>query len=187
MKDRNENQDEIKELLNSTPKTNELLDELERISIPEYDNDPEFVASIAKGQIVEDILNAMAEQKLNKNKLAKQLNKSRQYVGKILNEEVNFTIDSLASIACALKYDLVIGISSRTELNELNSELFGTETYLHADAFEFSPPPIVVSDIESDKICSIADYFKRNREYSSVDMNKKPREVTSDEEKQFTA
>ena len=60
--------------------------------------DPAFLADVTKGLIVEDILRAMEATGLNRNTLATKLGKSRQYIGKILDEEkpANFTIDALA-------------------------------------------------------------------------------------------
>lgn len=67
-------------------------------------SDPEFLADVSKGFIVEDILRAMQAAGLNRNTLAKKLGKSRQYIGKILDEEnpANFTIDTLAELSVAL-------------------------------------------------------------------------------------
>ena len=66
--------------------------------------DPAFLADYSKGLVVEDILRAMEEAGLNRNTLAAKLGKSRQYVGKILDEErrANFTIDTLAELSAAL-------------------------------------------------------------------------------------
>ncbi len=66
--------------------------------------DPAFLADVAKGLIVEDILRAMEAAGLNRNTLATKLGKSRQYIGKILDKEqpANFTIDTLAEISAAL-------------------------------------------------------------------------------------
>lgn len=66
--------------------------------------DPAFLADYSKGLVVEDILRAMEEAGLNRNTLAAKLGKSRQYVGKILDEErrANFTIDTLAELSTAL-------------------------------------------------------------------------------------
>lgn len=66
--------------------------------------DPAFLADVSKGLIVEDILRAMETAGLNRNTLATKLGKSRQYIGKILDEEqpANFTIDTLAELSSAL-------------------------------------------------------------------------------------
>jgi transcriptional regulator with XRE-family HTH domain len=66
--------------------------------------DPQFLADCTKGLVVEDILRAMEDAGLNRNTLAAKLGKTRQYVGKILDEErrANFTIDTLAELSAAL-------------------------------------------------------------------------------------
>jgi ribosome-binding protein aMBF1 (putative translation factor) len=79
--------------------------------------DPAFQADISKGLIVEDILRAMEEQGLNRNTLAAKLGKSRQYIGKILDEEqpANFTIDTLAELSAALGIKLHVRILPENE------------------------------------------------------------------------
>ena len=58
--------------------------------------------------IVEDILRAMESAGLNRNTLASKIGKSRQYVGKILDEDhsANFTIETLAELSVALGVQL---------------------------------------------------------------------------------
>ena len=94
---------EVLEWLKEQPKTEEVLKKIEELEPIDWDSDPEFVANFAKGQITEDILKAMEEDNINKSQLAEKLGKSRQYVSRVLNETANFTIDSLAEIACALQ------------------------------------------------------------------------------------
>lgn len=79
--------------------------------------DPAFQADISKGLIVEDILHAMEEQGLNRNTLAAKLGKSRQYIGKILDEEkpANFTIDTLAELSAALGIKLHVRMLPENE------------------------------------------------------------------------
>jgi transcriptional regulator with XRE-family HTH domain len=72
--------------------------------------DPAFVASHAKGLVVEDILHAMEATGIKQNALAAKIGKSRQYIGKILAEDrgVNFTIDTLAGLSAALGVQLCV-------------------------------------------------------------------------------
>lgn len=79
--------------------------------------DPEFLADVSKGLIVEDILRAMEAAGLNRNTLAAKLGKSRQYVGKILDEEqpANFTIDTLAELSAALGVKLHVRMLPENE------------------------------------------------------------------------
>lgn len=79
--------------------------------------DPEFLADRSKGLVVEDILRAMETKGLNRNTLAARLGKTRQYVGKILDEEnpANFTIDTLARISGALGVKLHVRMLPENE------------------------------------------------------------------------
>lgn len=79
--------------------------------------DPAFLAEISKGLVVEDILRAMQVTGLNRNTLAAKLGKSRQYIGKILDEEqpANFTIDTLAELSAALGVKLHVRMLPENE------------------------------------------------------------------------
>jgi len=79
--------------------------------------DPKFLADYSKGLVVEDILRAMEEAGLNRNTLAAKLGKTRQYVGKILDEEhrANFTIDTLAELSAALGVKLHVRMLPENE------------------------------------------------------------------------
>lgn len=71
-------------------------------AISGLDRDPEFLASYWKSKFVEHVLEAMAEQKCSRKQLAKRLATSPQYVGRILNESANFTIETMVRLAVAL-------------------------------------------------------------------------------------
>ena len=95
---------ELQGLLNDTPiLTDQDVGELGD-AIAALDFDPEFVADCMKGDFVNDILQEMSERGINKNQLAKMWGKSRQHVGKILDEEKakNFTIDTIVSLSMTL-------------------------------------------------------------------------------------
>jgi ribosome-binding protein aMBF1 (putative translation factor) len=79
--------------------------------------DPAFLADYSKGLVVEDILRAMEEAGLNRNTLATKLGKTRQYVGKILDEgrRANFTIDTLAELSAALGVKLHVRMLPESE------------------------------------------------------------------------
>lgn len=93
--------DDVRELLEKTCPTAEALAQLESRYV-DLDSDPDFVSDFLKAQFAEDVYQAMAEKGLNKNALSKKLGKTRQYVGRILNESANFTFRTIAEIACAL-------------------------------------------------------------------------------------
>ncbi len=83
----------------------------------QLDADPEFLADYAKGLVVEDVLRALEASGLNRNVLAKKIGKSRQYLSKILDEDrrVNFTIETLAELAAALKLQLCVRLLPASE------------------------------------------------------------------------
>ena len=83
------------------------------------DTDPEFVADFIKSMFVNEIYKVMELNNITQSDLAKKMNVKRQYVNKILNEDndVNFTIQTMASISCALGKELQI-----TMLNDKNED-----------------------------------------------------------------
>lgn len=100
--------------LDATPTTAESLAQLQAAAT-DLDSDPGFVAGYLKAQFVENVLQAMETKGLNKNALAAKLGKSRQYVGRILNETANFTIETMAEISCALEMRLEVRMFGPTE------------------------------------------------------------------------
>jgi transcriptional regulator with XRE-family HTH domain len=106
---------EILESFANIPTTEEILKQLKKETFPNLDNDPNFVADFAKSLVTEDILAAMEAEGINKSQLAKMLGKSRQYISRVLNETANFTIDSLAEIACALNRKIEVRIIDKKQ------------------------------------------------------------------------
>lgn len=72
--------------------------------------DPLFWAEDAKTDFTEEIVRLMKEQSVNKKELAQRLGTSQSYITKILNENVNFTVESMSKIACALGGKMKINI-----------------------------------------------------------------------------
>jgi len=93
--------EDIQTLLNETPDTAGYAEEIQA-DLARLEAEPEWVADYLKMQFVEDTLAAMERQGIDRSELARRLGKSRQYVGRVLNERANFTLDSMAQIACAL-------------------------------------------------------------------------------------
>lgn len=77
-------------------------------ALHDMDRNPEDVAAYMKLQIASDIYAAMEKQGIDQSELARRLGKSRQYVSRVLNERTNFTLDSLARIACALNMRVAV-------------------------------------------------------------------------------
>lgn len=105
---------ELQQLLENTPSTEEVAASI-RQDIIDFDSDPEFVAGFLKMQFVEDIYQAMHAKGMNRNQLAKKIGKSRQYVGRVLNENANFTLETLAEIACALDMNVAARLYEKNE------------------------------------------------------------------------
>lgn len=73
-------------------------------------SDPLFWAEDAKTDFTEEIVRLMEEQGVNKKELARRLGTSQSYITKVLNENVNFTIESMSKIAFALAGKMEIQI-----------------------------------------------------------------------------
>ncbi len=103
----------------------------------DFDKDPEFVFDCLKGFFVADIYFAMNKQGINKKELAEKLGKSKQYVGRVLNENANFTLKSLAEIACALDMNVEARLYPRDEhivFEKINYTLNNQPDMLHSQA-----------------------------------------------------
>ncbi len=93
-----------------------LVSELIQENAPiDFDADAEYVSSYLKAQFIEDIYRAMENLGLNKQQLAKKTGKSAQYIGRILNERANFTLESIAEIACSLGMKVSVRMYTRNE------------------------------------------------------------------------
>jgi hypothetical protein len=79
-----------------TPEEEEELAEANR----KIQADPQFQADLQKALVVDHMLEGMERKGLNKKRLAERWGKSRQYVGRILNEDerVNFTLETMCEM-----------------------------------------------------------------------------------------
>lgn len=78
--------------------------------------DPEFISLYLKGSFTEAILQAMQEEGHTKGSLAEKLGKSRQYVSRVLNEEANFTIETMVQFCLALNRQLSLLVHRPNEM-----------------------------------------------------------------------
>ena len=104
-----------------------ILDQMAGIEITDEDtraledffsrrySDPNVITAKLKYQVIHDFITAMAEQNISKTKLAKLIRRSRQYVGRVLEEKSNFTLKSIATFACALNLEVSIRAIPRVE------------------------------------------------------------------------
>lgn len=110
------NDKKLQAWLETVPDLDAVLEELESIDVPDIENDPEFQAELLQGAVTEGILQAMEEEEVNRNQLANKMGKSRQYVGRSLNEQANFTLKRLAEFAVALGRKVAIVFHKKNEV-----------------------------------------------------------------------
>ena len=154
-------EEEVQEMLDNSMTTAEALAKLKTLSLPKWDEDPEFIADLAKGQITEDILAVMEEDGINKSQLAEKLGKSRQYISRVLNETANFTIDSLAEIACALNRKIEVRMIGKTQ------HVFITDNYRSPE----SEKSILATE-KYNVQTKITDLFEQKYEFEAIDASK---------------
>ena len=78
-------------------------------------NNPLFWAEDAKTDFTEEIVRLMKEQGVNRKELAQRLGTSQSYITKLLNENVNFTVESMSKIAFALGGKMKINVIPTTD------------------------------------------------------------------------
>lgn len=82
-----------------------------RKAADDLDKDPQFYADHLKGKFVSAILAAMQKMHVTKSTLALAWGKSRQYLGKVLDEDkrINFTLETMVQLSmlvnCRMKID----------------------------------------------------------------------------------
>lgn len=108
----NELSADLAKLLEETPELSEVSKKLTKNPI-DFDNDPEFISDYLKATFINDVIGAMKEKNMTKTALADKLGKSKQYVGRILNETTNYTIETISEIACALNQEVVLTLRNR--------------------------------------------------------------------------
>lgn len=160
------NQDLINEMTDSMediPTIEEILPGLKKAAAGLKQN-PDYVASLLQAHFVASMRMIMREDDISANTLAERLNKSRQYVSRVLNENANFTIRSIAEIVCALKLNIQFHIS-RTEPNfqvlhnfkmkkfclQPENE-FGKEEPFYKKNFTIEKPPLKPPTIDNLKL-----------------------------------
>ena len=112
---------ELAALLENTPLVKDLdLKRLEK-SARELDNDPKWRAEFLKSRFVDNMLIALKEESTSQSAIAHTWGKSRQYVGKLLNEDrrVNFTIETMCEVAHLLNRTIDIPVLRKNELSQV--------------------------------------------------------------------
>ncbi len=111
--------------------TKKLLDDLECIDL---DNDVAFITESIKAKFVEDVCQIMEAKGISKSELAKRLNKSKQYVSRVLNETTNFTMKSMVEISMALGCSIELKMMNRPEVLQAIEKSSRSTTAIHASA-----------------------------------------------------
>lgn len=96
--------------------TQNFLNQIKKMRINSK-QDPDIISDYINGHVVQTILEIMNQKDISQQELAKKINKSRQYVSRILKENQNFTIYSLSLFSCALDCDLEINIKPNKKIN----------------------------------------------------------------------
>lgn len=112
----------VDELFEQSDTTATTVQEL-RDAIEGFQNDPEFVAGLLTGQVVNDIYRALKETKISQSELARRSGKSKQAISRILLEKENLTLETVAAISCALGWKPLLHILPQDEWIELSSTL----------------------------------------------------------------
>ena len=107
--------DQIKAFLESTSTVSPERWQEVQAATDKLAHDPEYIADVLKTRFVLDILAAMRERNMSQSALARAIGKSRQYVSAILDEKesINFTIETMTTLALALGVDLEISLCRR--------------------------------------------------------------------------
>ncbi len=74
--------------------------------LAKYEQDADYILGGLKVEMSEKIYSAMEKRGVSQAELARRLGKSRAYISKILQGNVNFTLETLSKISQALDYEL---------------------------------------------------------------------------------
>lgn len=101
--------DEELESLKSTPTVEEVTPVLNQAA-ERLKNNPKHEADLLKAQFIALIREAMEKEDISKSALGDRMHKSRQYIGRVLNETANFTIESMVELCSALNLTLEFSV-----------------------------------------------------------------------------
>ena len=102
---------------NSWENLKKLSDESGKLS---FEDNVDYIADSMKARIVYDVRRLMKEDNISQIELARRMNKSRQYVSRILSESANFTLNTIAELAVALKVKPSVQIEKTIKKPQLN-------------------------------------------------------------------
>lgn len=114
-------------------------------------NNPLFWAEDAKTDFTEEIVLLMKEQGVNRKELAQRLGTSQSYITKLLNENINFTIESMSKIAFALGGKMKINVIPTTDAKTKDASCS-----VICDTLQYNACPCSEKDIYSRDFIGIA-------------------------------
>lgn len=83
--------------------------------LPSLENDWEFALLGMQYDVIDQVQRALEAGGLSQSDLARAMGVSRAYVSKILNEQVNFKMETIAKLAVALKKQIALRLISKNE------------------------------------------------------------------------
>ena len=83
--------------------------------LPSLEQDPEFILMGLRAEVIEQVEAALEAEGLTRADLARTMGVSRAYISKILNEKVNFQMETIAKLAVALDRDIALRLIRKTE------------------------------------------------------------------------
>ncbi|MCE5228803.1 helix-turn-helix domain-containing protein [bacterium] len=83
--------------------------------MPSLENDWEFALLGMQYDVIDQVQRALEAGGLSQSDLARAMGVSRAYVSKILNEQVNFKMETIAKLAVALKKQIALRLISKNE------------------------------------------------------------------------
>ena len=137
-------------------------------AIRDLPNNREFVAIGLKYEVGKQVLEILLQDGMSQAELARRLGKSRQYITKMFKGYANFTLDSIAALAIALKKEFhftftepgadayLWRVVTRKKLESLDRE----ET-MYASTAKISVVPLAAPVIPIEKCASEGDMFAK--------------------------
>jgi transcriptional regulator with XRE-family HTH domain len=83
--------------------------------LPSLESDLEFILLGLRVEVVEQVEQALTEEGINRAELARRMEVSRARVSAILNESVNFKMETIAKLSVALNRDIVLRLIRKSE------------------------------------------------------------------------
>jgi transcriptional regulator with XRE-family HTH domain len=127
--------------------------------------DPLFLAEYTKTRFLEDLLQAMDAQGISQTELAKRLGTSRQYINRILQEQENFTVETLAKLATA------VGLTFSLTLHDAKEQVQVSPQTRCGDVYRFTKESTFTITVEHFKNCIEMSEFRAGKSNVEKDIS----------------